>query len=39
MAIILVSILGSLCMLLIEVSELPRRERAWHYAMGLVGRS
>jgi hypothetical protein len=39
MAIILVSILGTLCMLLIGISDLPRRERAWRYAMALAGRT
>jgi hypothetical protein len=37
--IILLSILGTLCILLIGISDLPRRERAWHYARALVGRS
>jgi hypothetical protein len=39
MDIILVSILGTLCMLVIGVADLPRRDRAWRYAMALVGRA
>jgi hypothetical protein len=39
MDLIYLSILGALCMLLVEVSDLPSRERAWHYATAFVRRS